>query len=406
MNNFTKNTIHRTLAKESTGGERGKMKWYQKRTGRVLIIIGILLVAIGIGFAIKTGFILNKVTGGNANIFSSLMRSLPGVGNELEGEKEGRINILLLGMRGSEDPNGGTLADTIMVISIHPKSEENDTPKASMISIPRDLYVTVPGTSEQRKINAVHALGEEGGKGDGMTAMRKAVEEVSGLTIPYAVTINFQGFKDLVNALDGVEVTLEEPFTEAVQFQEPKVCDPYVFTVPTSPIQYENKYYTRKNGTRYIAKSYPLCYNKNVECGGEFSLPAGANKLDGDKALCYARARYQTNDFERAKRQQQVIEAIKKKALSAGTVSDFGRINGLLETLGNNVATNLQGWEMKRFYDLYKETGDVEPKTFVLDTTNDGLLYAPEVTKEAGYILLPVGDNYDKIKALFAGSLQ
>jgi anionic cell wall polymer biosynthesis LytR-Cps2A-Psr (LCP) family protein len=229
---------------------------------------------------------------------------------------------------------------------------------------------------------------------------------VSGLTIPYSASINFQGFKDLVNALDGVQVTLDEPFSEAVQFQEAKVCDPYVFTVPTSPVQYEHKYYTRKNGTRYIAKSYPLCYNKDVECGGEFSLPSGVSTLDGDKALCFARSRYQSNDFERAKRQQLVVDAIKDKALSVGTVSDFGRINALLETLGDNVSTNLQGWEMKRFYDLYKETGDVDQASFVLDTTNEGLLYSPEVTQEAGYILLPVGNNYDKIHELFRNSLQ
>lgn len=387
-------------------GEGVKEKWYKTRAGKTTIAIGGILLVVALGFAIKTGYILHKVTGGNANLLSSLVRSLPGVGSKLEGEGDGRINLLLLGMRGSNDPNGGTLADTIMVVSVHPKKDENDTAKASIVSIPRDLYVTMPGTSDKVKINAVHALGEQKGKGEGMNAMREVVGTVSGLNIPYAVTINFQGFKDLVNALDGVQITLEEPFTEAMQFQEPKVCDPYVFTVPTNPVQYEHKYYTRKNGTRYIAKSYPLCYNKDVECGGEFSLPAGVSTLDGDKALCFARSRYQSNDFERAKRQQLVVDAIKDKALSLGTVSDFGRINGLLETLGDNVSTNLQGWEMKRFYDLYKETGDVEPTSFVLDSGDDGLLYAPEVTAEAGYILLPDGDNYEKIQELFRNSLQ
>ncbi len=386
--------------------EDSKHRWYKTRGGKTVLIIGGILLAIALGFAIKTGYILHKITDGNANILSSLVRSLPGLQSELEGEKEGRINLLLLGMRGSDDPNGGNLADTIMVVSVHPKQNESDVAKASIVSIPRDLYVTVPGTNEQRKINSVYALGEEKGRGEGMKAMRQAVEQVSGLTIPYAATINFQGFKDLVNALDGVQITLEEPFTEAVQFQEPKVCDPYVFTVPTNPVQYEHKYYTRKNGTRYIAKSYPLCYNKDVECGGEFSLPAGVSTLDGDKALCFARSRYQSNDFERAKRQQLVVDAIKDKALSIGTVSDFGRINALLETLGDNVSTNLQGWEMKRFYDLYKTTGDVEPASFVLDTSNDGLLYAPDPNTPAGYILLPVGNNYDKIHELFRNSLQ
>lgn len=390
----------------STRKESGKQKWYKTRGGKTALIVGGIIIAIALGFAIKTGYILHKITDGNANILSSLVRSLPGIDNQLEGEKEGRINLLLLGMRAADDPNGGNLADTIMVVSIHPKQNDTDVAKASIVSVPRDLYVTLPGTNEQQKINAVYKRGEEKGRGEGLRDMRQAVEQVSGLTIPYGATINFQGFKDLVNALDGVQITLEEPFTEAVQFQEAKVCDPYVFTVPTNPVQYEHKYYTRKNGTKYIAKSYPLCYNKDVECGGEFSLPAGVSTLDGDKALCFARSRYQSNDFERAKRQQLVVDAIKDKALSVGTVSDFGRINALLETLGDNVSTNLQGWEMKRFYDLYKETGDVDQASFVLDTTNEGLLYAPEVTPEAGYILLPVGNNYDKIHELFRNSLQ
>lgn len=381
-------------------------RWYQKRWGKLTIIIGGLLLAILLGFMIKTGFILNKISGGNVKLVSSLIHSLPGVDNKLEGEDDGRINIMLLGMRGAGDANGGLLADTIMVVSLHPKQNGNDTPKASIVSIPRDLYVTVPDGSQQAKINAVYALGEEKGKGQGIEDMRKKLQEITGLTIAYGVTINFQGFTDLVNAVGGVDVHLDQPFTEAVQFEEAQVCDPYVYTVPTKPPQYQYKYYTRQNGTRYVAKAYPMCTNPDVECGGKFTLPAGDNHLDGGQALCFARARYQTNDFSRAARQQQVINAIKDKALSAGTLSDFTKISALLDSLGNNVSTNLAGWEMKRFYDLYNENGNINPKSFVLDNSDKGLLYAPEETKETGYILLPKGDNYSQIQQFFAKVLE
>ena len=376
---------------------------------RVVLFFIVLLVIIGGVFAWKTGFILNKISQGNANIFTSILKTLPGVDETLSGEKDGRINILLLGMRGEGVAGGGLLADTIMVLSIHPKQDEQDTTRASLISIPRDLYVKVPNREEQRKINAVYALGEERDvHRGGMEDMRTIVGKITGLEIPYAITINFQGFKDLVNALGGINVTLTESFEESLQFREPHVCDAYVFTVPTKPPQFEHKYHTRKDGSRYIAASYPLCYNPNLECGGAFKLSVGENMLDGDKALCYARSRVTSNDFERAKRQQQVIQSIKDKALATGTLTNFDTINKVLDSLGDNVRTNLEVWEMKRFIELYQKVGN-ESKLVqkVLDTTNEGLLYNPaNSAPEAGYILLPQGDTYDKIHELFKNSLN
>jgi anionic cell wall polymer biosynthesis LytR-Cps2A-Psr (LCP) family protein len=132
-----------------------------------------------------------------------------------------------------------------------------------------------------------------------------------------------------------------------------------VFTIPTKPPQYQYKYHTRAQGTRYVSKVYPLCYNPNVECGGDFKLSAGENILDGDKALCFARSRKTSSDFERAKRQHIVIEAIKKQALSTGTLTSFDKVTGIMESLGNNVRTNFEAWEMQRLFDLYIKLGDV-----------------------------------------------
>lgn len=382
-------------------------RFWQKRWFRVTLFFVVLLFIIGGVLSWKTGSVLNKITGGNANIFKSIVKSLPGVDKKLQGEDEGRINILLLGMRGENVPGGGLLADTIMVLSIHPKKDDTDQSKASLISIPRDLYVKMPGRDEQRKINAAFALGEERERGKGgMTDMRSVVGEVTGLDIPYAATINFQGFTDLVNALGGITVNLSEPFNESQQFHEPQVCDPNVYTIPTKPLQYQYKYYTRSEGTRYVTAAYPLCYNHNEECGGNFSLPKGESLLDGTKALCYARARYTSNDFERAKRQQEVIKQIKAKALSVGTLTDFSKINAMLDSLGNNASTNLEAWEMKRLFELYQKAGDTNPNQRVLQDSEEGLLYAPPITENAGYILLPRGDNYDRVRDLFKNSLN
>jgi LCP family protein required for cell wall assembly len=387
------------------------------RVLRIVLFFVVLLLIGGGVFAWKTGSVINKITGGNGNIFGSIVKSIPGVEKKLQGEEAGRINILLLGMRGEGVEGGGLLADTIMVLSIHPKQNEQDTTKASLISVPRDLYVKVPGQDWQSKINAVYAEGEkrELHKG-GMDDMRKIVSEVSGLDIPYAVTINFEGFKELVNAIGGVTVTLEQPFEEGMQFRGlEKRCDGLKYTVFSG--SYEEKRIQRKNGTYYAnLKRYPLCFEKmttaaiaELECGGNFKLPAGENLLDGEKALCYARARYTSSDFDRAHRQQEIIKLIKAKALSLGTLTDFSKVSAMMDSLGNNASTNMEAWEMKRFFDLYQTAGDAgNINQKVLDTTDEGLLYFPDRNRYpgAGSIILPLGDNYDRIHELFQNSLN
>ncbi|MDP2837743.1 MAG: LCP family protein [Candidatus Moranbacteria bacterium] len=403
------------LSKNQTGVTLGERKVTKRRFIRIALFFVLLLFVAGGVFLWKTGMTLDKISLGNANIFKSLVKSLPGVEKTLEGESEGRVNILLLGMRGEGIVGGGLLADTIMVLSIHPKNDDTDTSKASLISIPRDTYVKVPGREEHRKINAVYALGEERNRGGGgMEDMRTIVGEVTGLDIPYAVTINFQGFKDLVNAIGGITVHLDQPFEEGLQFRGlEKRCDGVRFTVFSG--NYEEKRIQRKNGTYYAnLKRYPLCFEKmtteaiaELECGGNFKLPAGENLLDGDKTLCYSRARYTSSDFDRARRQQEVIKLIKEKALSVGTLTDFSKVSATLDSLGNNVSTNLEVWEMKHLFDLYQKVGDAGSiNQKVLDNSEEGLLYSPPQTKETGYILLPIGDNYDRIHELFRNSLN
>lgn len=388
----------------SKSAAKQSSKFEPKKSRRMFWAIGIIAALVILGGLVfwKAESILGRVAP-NGNIFSNIVNSLPGVDKELSGEEDGRINMVLLGMRGKGVEGGGLLADTIIVLSFHPKGDgEGDMPRASLISIPRDLYVTVPGTSDKQKINAVHYYGEQKGEGQGLQAMKDVLSEVTGVPIHYAASIDFKGFEELIDAVGGVSVTLQEPFTEPLQFREPHVCDPNVFTVPTSPLQYEHKYVTTKSGRRRIVESYPLCFNKDVECGGVFNLPAGTSVLSGETALCFARARVTSNDFERAKRQHLILEALREKLFSLGTLSDFGKVNGILESLGNNARTDMEGWEMKRFFELYLENKDVKlAQDAVVDNSENGLLYAPQDTGAAGYILLPKGDTYDRIHEFF-----
>jgi LCP family protein required for cell wall assembly len=242
-------------------------------------------------------------------------------------------------MRGANDPSGGLLSDTIQVLSIEPKDN-----KVSLISIPRDLYVDNAALGNKSKLNAVHAYGEQKGAGQGMTYMEQEVGTITGLPIQYAVTANFDAFNQLITALGGVTVTLDKPFEESQQFNQPHVCDGNTFTTPTGT--FENKIIkshtvTGANGVKHKvnikAPLYPLCTNSHPECEGDFKLSAGTQNLNAAQALCFARSRETSNDFQRAARQQQVLQAVKDKLLSVGTLTDFNKLNGVLASLGDNV---------------------------------------------------------------------
>lgn len=379
--------------KKNEADQSGEGKKRLSKKIKILIIAGVVLSVIGIVILLKANSFLGKIST-EGNLFSSLANSLPGVEKKLQGEEEGRINILLLGMRGENVPGGGTLADTIMVVSIKP-----ETNQVSFLSIPRDLYVDNPNLGAKSKINAVYSYGQQDGKNNGIGGMKEVVGKVVGQEIHYAIVLNFKGFVDLIDKLGGIDISLEKPFEEAMQFNEERVCDAYVFTKPTGNFEY--KYHTRKDGSKYVAATYKLCTNPNVECGGDFKLPAGEQTLSGEKALCYARSRVTSSDFDRARRQQVIIEKIIQKATSVGVLTDFEKMNGMAEILGDNLKTDLELWELKRLYEMQQKMQSPEKTQKVLENSAEGLLYAPAETKEAGYILLPIGDNYDKISQMF-----
>lgn len=368
-----------------------KKKW--------LIGIG-AVVALGVIAWFTAARVLHTVAP-NSNIIGSLVKNLPLIEDRLDGESDGRINIVLLGMRGKEMSGGGTLADTIMVVSIRiiKGDQEQKQYKVSMVSIPRDLYVTIPGTNATSKINGVYAHSANKGAGEGMKAMKKILEDVSGQPMHYGIEVNFEGFRKIVDALGGVEITRDTEFIEPLQFHEEQVCDGAnggVFTVRSGRVQ------TKVNERGKVVAQYPLCYNATEECGGVFKVPAGTTILNGEQALCYVRARKTSSDFDRARRQQEVIGKLKDKALSKGVLTDFGKIQELMDAVSGNVYTDMQLWEMQRLFDMYKDMGD-NPEVVhkVLENSEEGLLYSHE-GDERGYILLPRGDSYDRIRELFA----
>jgi LCP family protein required for cell wall assembly len=363
-----------------------KNKKIYKRVWFWLVLL-VAIFAIGTAvFSYKTGSILNKISGKDGSIIDSLKGVVSNEGITVE---DGRTNILLLGMRGAGVSGGGLLADTIMLASL--KKDEN---KVALISIPRDLYVKVPGENYHSKINSVYAIGEEKEKGGGMKYMKQIINEVTGQPIHYATTINFAGFEQLIDAVGGIDIELIESFSEPLQFHQEHVCDRAVFTVRSGKTQKKIDHRGK------IVAEYPLCYNHDEECGGAFFLPKGSNHLNGEKALCYARSRMTSNDYERAKRQQVILSLLKNKLVSMGTLTSFGKLNEILNTLGRNVGTDMSAGEMKKFYSRYSKMDNPEILQRVFENSPEGLLTVPQnAPAAAGFILTPRAgwDDYTQI---------
>lgn len=306
----------------------------------ILVSIIFLIGIIGL-LAYKTGFTFSQMSidfENNAGLFPSI-----------QSEKDpDRINILLLGLRGENDPHGGLLTDAMMVLSI-----KRNTSQVALISIPRDLYIKMPGTEQKQKINFAYALGEEKKYGGGGIIYSKAiVSEVTGLYIDWAVSVNFKAFQEIVDTLEGINVYLDKPFEEKAQF--------------ANEIQ--------------------------------LSLPAGENILNGETALYYVRSRFSTSDFDRMKRQQQVLIAIKEKALSLGVLTNPIKIFNFLSVLGRNVKTDMEIGDIQELLGLspYLKTDQIIRRVF--DTTTEGLLYSAQYN--GSYILLPVAGDFSQIQEI------
>ncbi len=303
----------------------------------ILLIGGIFMLLV-----YKTSFTFNKMSFGVGENEPGL---LP-LSQMMPRDDEDRENILLLGYRGEDDPNGGLLTDTLMIASI-----ERSSGRIALISVPRDLYIQIPGTKIYEKINYAYAYGQKDGRNQGILYTKAAISQVTGLYIDNSVLVNFNAFEDLVDALGGITVHLDKPFREDTQFSKEIIID----------------------------------------------LPAGGNYMDGQTALYFVRSRYTTSDFDRARRQQQAILAIKDKALSLGVLTNPVKVFNLLDALGKNVKMDLTVGDIRDLVGLYSRLDFDGLKQKVFDTSPQGLLRS--ATAETGaYILLPVAGDYSEIQ--------
>lgn len=272
----------------------------------------------------------------------------------LAGEGADRINILLLGM-GGEGHDGANLTDTIIVASIRPSDSQ-----VAMLSIPRDLLVPIPDAG-WRKINSANAFGETKARGRGGEAARTVVEGLLSIDIPYYVRVDFNGFKEVIDGVGGVDVYVERSFSD--------------YTYPTSDF-----------------KTQTVGFEK------------GWQHMDGETALRFARSRHGTNgegsDFARSARQQKVLLALREKVLSADILRNPAGVTNALAALSRNITTNLQVGEILR---LAKIGQGIDPKAIRHKVLDDGA-GSPLVSGNYGgaYVLLPRGNDWSAVRALAA----
>lgn len=296
-----------------------------------------------------------------SSLFSQFKRLILSDDKKIDGEAEGRTNILLLGM-GGEGHEGALLTDTIMVASIKYNGQEK--PNVALISIPRDLSVKYE--NGDYKINSIYAraiqdqyLNQNGAS----NTTADVVSQTLGIPIHYYIRVDFEGFKKIVDSLDGIEVEIKNSF-------------------------YDPQYPTDDFGYQVV------------------TFEKGKQILNGEKALQYTRSRHgivtdgegdEASDFARTNRQQQILEAIKIKAFSIFTFVNPNKVNGILEAFGDHVRTNLEPSDILRFFDLARNINQGEIINKTIDDRESGLLYS--TTSYSGeYILLPKNNDFSEIQ--------
>jgi len=256
---------------------RGKMS----RAKRIALIAGLVVALLGGAGTIAAGLYIRSVESGLGRV--DAFQNVP---EESRPDKiSGAMNFLILGSDSRDPDVTGSRTDTIILAHI-----PADRSSAQLISIPRDTWVRLAKSPDGKgghdaKINAAFSLG-------GVPLMVQTVESFTGVRIDHVVLIDFAGFKEIVDALGGVDITVDQNFTS---------------------IHPPRRKFTK-----------------------------GVMHMDGETALDYARQRYQfrDGDFARIRHQQQLIKAVLDKAASSGILANPARLNSFLRATADAVTVD------------------------------------------------------------------
>jgi LCP family protein required for cell wall assembly len=295
-----------------------KRSWLKRLVLLVVVAILALAVIIGVWDARNISSASQKMFG-SGNLFS-LLNSFG-----LKGADSGRVNLLLIGYS-IDDPGhpAATLTDSILLLSMSTTSKTG-----YMLSIPRDLYVNIPGYG-YAKINEAYNHG-------GVKTLEQIVANNFQVSIDYYALINYASVRDTVNALGGINLN--------IQSQDPRgLYDPNI-----SPVD-----------------------------GGPLRLPNGPQTISGQTALNLTRARgdaydsygFAQADFDRTQHQRQVLTAIKDK-LNWKLVLNPRQNSQILNAVASNVKTDIQASEARPLFGLFNSIPSASLQSLNLRSLNN-----------------------------------
>lgn len=321
--------------------DRGRWTTY---TTAALVVVTLVMHAVPAWYATKAIDTLNSVSLGGTSrdgVGGANAPALPEPSNVPEVEGGERINALLVGVD-SAPGRVTSLTDTMLVVSLDP-----DTGRTAMVSVPRDLYgVPLPdGTPFNQKLNALMAIASTdpvryplGGVG----TLKATIGQLLGVEIHYFAAVNLLGFKQAIDAVGGVDVTVERAVADPTYIDE--------FGAHTG-----------------------------------FYIDAGQYHMDGHTALGYVRSRKGVgdSDFTRADRQQQLLAALTSE-LTAGNL--VVALPGLLDAVKNTIATDIPAAQLPRLAQAVQDADMSRLERVVLQPPE---FMSVDPASAAGYILIP-----------------
>jgi len=244
-----------------------------------------------------------------------------------------RTNVLILGLDRRPEQGYVVRSDTVVLMTVYPPG-----PRAVLLSIPRDLYVEIPdyGTS---RINSAHFWGENEAEGGGPALAMQTVVQNFGVPVHHYVRVDFNGLRAIVDAVGGVDIVVEEPIID-------------------------DAYPTDDYGTMHV------------------EIPAGPQHMDGETALRYARSRHSSSDFDRARRQQQIIIALTRRLREPEI---WPELPAIYRVAMDNVDTDLAGRDLFLLAPTLYRVGPDGIEHHVIDRE----MTEPWTTPTGGAVLLP-----------------
>jgi len=325
---------------------------YRVRKVILWLFVGILLSGIGVGsyLGYKAYAAASKVadTSNPIKLVASFTRS------DLE-STNGITNVLVAGNSTDDSGHSGAaLTDSIMIASIN-----QTTKQVTLVSVPRDLWVDIPGHG-YAKINAAYPYG-------GMDLLKEVIETNLGIHCNYTILVNYSALKESVDAVGGIDVTIASSDTRGL-------FDPSI----------------------------------DYSSGGALvNLTNGVHHLTGQQALNLARARgdsygsygYEQSDFTRTQYQQQILLALGTKARSTSIIANPIAAGKIVASLGNNITSDLTLGQMETLYNDYKKVS-VKVTNVTLNSVDGQNLLANYYSSNGQSALIPSAgfDNFSVIQ--------